>query len=53
LSFWGDYGVMIEGPVPPDRAAPLASKFLARRILPFAGLPRGLTVRAKVALVPS
>lgn len=49
------YGVLIEGPVPPDRAAALGSKLLARLIMPFARLPMGLTVRPKVAvaLVPA
>ena len=49
------YGVLIEGPVPPDRAAALGSKLLARLIMPFARMPMGLTVRPKVAvaLVPA
>lgn len=49
------YGVLIEGPVPPDRSAALGSKLLARLILPFSRMPMGLTVRPKVAvaMVPS
>jgi two-component system, sensor histidine kinase LadS len=49
------YGVLMEGPVPADRTAQLGSKFLARLIVPFSGLPVGLTVRPRIAvvLVPS
>lgn len=49
------YGILMEGPVPPDRAASLGSKLLARLIMPFPRMPMGLTVRPKiaVALVPS
>ncbi len=49
------YGVLIEGPVPPERSGALGSKLLARLILPFPRMPMGLTVRPKVAvaLVPA
>ncbi|MGE3348764.1 MAG: 7TM diverse intracellular signaling domain-containing protein [Ramlibacter sp.] len=49
------YGVLIEGPVPPERAAALGSKLLARLIMPFNRMPMGLAVRPKVAvaLVPA
>ncbi|MBI2768999.1 MAG: GGDEF domain-containing protein [Burkholderiales bacterium] len=49
------YGVLIEGPVPAERASQLGSKLLARLIMPFARMPMGLAVRPKVAvaLVPS
>ena len=49
------YAVLMEGPVPTERAAQLGSKFLARLILPFNGMPSGLTVRPRIAvlLVPS
>ena len=49
------YGVLMEGPVPADRTAQLGTKFLARLILPFNGLPVGLAVRPRIAvvLVPS
>jgi diguanylate cyclase (GGDEF)-like protein len=49
------YGVLMEGPVPADRMAQLGSKFLARLIVPFSGLPLALTVRPRigVVLVPS
>lgn len=48
------FGVLIEGPVPTERASQLGSKVLARLILPFSGMPMGLAVRPKVAvaLVP-
>ena len=45
------YGLLIEGPVPADRAAQLGAKVLARLILPFSGMPMGLAVRPKVAVV--
>lgn len=48
------YGILIEGPVPPDRGASVGSKVLARLIMPFSRMPMGLAVRPKiaVALVP-
>ncbi|MCW5651226.1 MAG: diguanylate cyclase [Ramlibacter sp.] len=44
------FGVLIEGPVPPERAAALGSKLLARLIMPFSRMPMGLAVRPKVAV---
>lgn len=44
------YGLLIEGPVPADRAASLGAKVLARLILPFSRMPMGMTVRPKVAV---
>jgi diguanylate cyclase (GGDEF)-like protein len=48
------YGILIEGPIPPDRGASVGSKVLARLIMPFSRMPMGLAVRPKiaVALVP-
>ena len=46
----GRFGVLIEGPVPPERAAQLGSKMLARVIMPFSRMPVGLAVRPKVAV---
>lgn len=44
------YGVLIEGPIPPERAASVGSKVLARLIMPFARMPMGLAVKPKVAV---
>ncbi len=48
------FGILIEGPIPPDRGASVGSKVLARLIMPFSRMPMGLAVRPKiaVALVP-
>lgn len=44
------YGVLIEGPIPPERAASVGSKVLARLIMPFSRMPMGLAVKPKVAV---
>ena len=48
------FGLLIEGPVPPDKAAGMATKVMARFIDPFSGLPHALNVKPKIAfaLVP-
>jgi len=45
------YGVLMEGPVPAERGAQLASKIMARLIVPFSGLPVGLVARPRIAVV--
>lgn len=45
------FGMLVEGPVPPERLGGFASKVLARLIMPFGGMPVGAVARPKLALV--
>ncbi len=45
------FGVLVEGPVPVDRINGMATKILARCIAPFAGMPMGLVLKPKIAVV--
>lgn len=45
------FGLLIEGPVPPDRIKAMASKVFARCIAPFNGLPVGLILKPKIAVI--
>lgn len=45
------FGLLIEGPVPPDRIKAMASKVFARCIAPFSGLPIGLILKPKIAVI--
>ncbi len=45
------FGVLVEGPVPADRINSMATKILARCIAPFAGMPVGLVLKPKIAVV--
>lgn len=48
------FGLLIEGPVPPDKVTGMATKIMARFVDPFSGLPHSLNVKPKIAflLVP-
>lgn len=48
------FGLLIEGPIPPDKATGMATKIMARFVDPFTGLPHSLNVKPKIAfaLVP-
>lgn len=50
----GRFGLLIEGPVPPDKVTGMATKIMARFLDPFSGLPHALNVKPKIAyaLVP-
>ena len=45
------FGLLIEGPVPVDRVNAMATKIFARCIAPFAGLPMGLVLKPKIAVI--
>jgi diguanylate cyclase (GGDEF)-like protein len=49
------FGLLIDGPATPSRARAFCCKLVAQCIAPVAGLPRGMTVKPRVALalVPS
>lgn len=45
------YAVLMEGPVPADRCAQLGSTIMSRLVLPFSGLPKGLLLKPKIAVL--
>lgn len=45
------FGLLVEGPVPADRITGMATKILARCIAPFAGMPVGLVLKPKIAVI--
>lgn len=44
------FGLLIEGPVAPERVTNMATKIMARCVMPFGGLPASLNVRPKIAI---
>lgn len=45
------FGLLMEGPVPPERSKSMASKIYAHCIAPFSGLPMGLILKPKIAVI--
>ncbi|WP_341909524.1 7TM diverse intracellular signaling domain-containing protein [Polaromonas sp. YR568] len=45
------FGLLVEGPVPADRITGMATKILARCIAPFPGMPVGLVLKPKIAVI--
>jgi diguanylate cyclase (GGDEF)-like protein len=45
------FGLLVDGPVGPSRAKAMCAKVIAHCITPLSGLPQGMVVRPKVALV--
>lgn len=45
------YAILMEGPVPPDRCSQLGATVMSRLVLPFGGLPKGLLIKPKIAVI--